>query len=91
MDNGLLVSDIWVLNTDSCGTTEFSAAAADITEAAGLSSGPYIDNGARRVIACRSVSAQPPREHFDGVCPAHPPWRGLPLSTGLGSPVHPGG
>ena len=67
MDNGLLVSDFWVLNTDSCGTTEFSAAAADITEAAGLSSGPYIDNEARRVIACRSVSAQPPREHWTGL------------------------
>ena len=35
MDNGLSVSDIWVLNTDSCGTSEFSAAVADITEAAG--------------------------------------------------------
>lgn len=84
MDNGLSVSDIWVLITDSCGTTEFSAAEADITEAAGLSSGPYIDNEARRVIACRSVSAQPPREHFDGVCPAPPALAGLPLSTMAG-------
>ncbi len=91
MDDGLLVSDFWVLNTDRCGTTEFSAAAADITEAAGLPSGPYIDNEARRVIACRSVSAQPPREHLDGSVPRHQPQRECHCRQAWIGPVHPGG
>ena len=59
-----------------------------MTEAARLSSGPYIDNEARTVIACCRASAQPPREHLGSV-PRHQPWRGA-LSTRLDRPHPPG-
>ncbi len=90
MDNGPSVPDMSVLNTHNCVATEFSDAEAGMTEAARLSSGPYIDNEARTVIACCRASAQPPREHLGSV-PRHQPWAGRRCRQGWTGPIHQGG
>ena len=85
-DSGLSAFHTAIPNTDSRGTTEFSDAEADITRAAGSSSGRYTGEEVRRVIASCCGDPQPPRPHIEKVLSRATSRMGVHLPTGLDRP-----